>query len=56
MDKQNEKAAENNETIELTPDQMSMISGGASFDKYVKTCPICKVTFTNPKEYNDHHH
>ena len=55
MDKQNEKALESNETMELTPDQMSMISGGTGGEftgSY--TCSFCGATISGFSQFSSH--
>ena len=55
MDKQNEKTVKNNETMELTPDQMSMISGGTGSEgKEYYNCPMCGAMLLGDSQYSSH--
>ena len=55
MEKKNEQAVKNNETMELTPEQMDKVSGGTGSNQAtIFCCPICSAEFTNPTDYIHH--
>ena len=55
MEKKNEQAVKNNETIELTPEQMDKVSGGAGSNQAaIFCCPICLAKFTIFLDYINH--
>ena len=55
MEKKNEQAVKNNETMELTPEQMDKVSGGAGSNQdIIFCCPICLAKFTNCTDYLHH--
>ena len=55
MEKKNEQAVKNNETMELTPEQMDKVSGGAGSNQdIIFCCPICLAKFTNHTDYIHH--
>ena len=55
MEKKNEQAVKNNETMELTPEQMDKVSGGAGSNQdIIFCCPKCRAEFTNTNDYIQH--
>ena len=55
MEKKNEQAVKNNETMELTPEQMDKVSGGAGSNQdIIFCCPICLAKFTNSLDFIHH--
>ncbi len=55
MEKKNEQAVKNNETMELTPEQMDKVSGGAGsegFDCFY--CRYCSAEFPSISERIKH--
>ncbi len=55
MDKKNEKTAQTNEMMELTPEQMDKVSGGAGSNQApIFYCPKCSTEFTNASDYIQH--
>ena len=55
MEKKNEQAVKNNETMELTPEQMDKVSGGTGSNQAtIFYCPKCRAEFTNTNDYINH--
>ena len=55
MEKKNEQAVKNNETMELTPEQMDKVSGGAGSNQdIIFCCPKCRAEFTTHYDYARH--
>ena len=55
MEKKNERNVKSTETLELTPEQMDKVSGGAEFRyAYPYICKNCKAGFNNINDFVAH--
>ena len=55
MEKKNERNVKSTETLELTPEQMDKVSGGAEFRyAYPYICNNCKAGFNNINDFVAH--